>query len=348
MLAGEFLCGAARIELVGAGGGWQRRCRVIVFHDEVGASVIAPDDRVPQRFARAGSARRERKQGQGGELLRVVPQDLLVALDACEMAEIVVHGDTGDGVQEQVPSHFPGGVERQLPLSLVHRTARMECDDPAPAEPIEEPAEFAGRVAQFLVVVVRGEPDAADAASDVDVPYPFEEVPHAGVARGGRSIDLLRLGALVRLPHSGDVEDRESEALLIAQRDHGTRPQFPCELPPDVEHHRNGPELAVGKPHRLQDVRVGLPIHEAVKGREPAVHQQLQVAELPLRECQRRHVERFALQRLRFHLADEEGLQRCAVRLRLHGLSRCPGGRWMQGRNLLDSGVRLHRARPFA
>ena len=241
---------------------------------------------MPQRLARAGSARRERKQGQGGELLRVVPQDLLVALDAREMGQVVVHRDAGDRVQEQMPSHLPGGVERQLPLSLVHRTARMECDDPAPAEPIEEPAQLQGRMAQLLMVVVRGEPEAGDAASHVDLADPFVQVPHAGVARGRRSVDLLCLGAFVRLPRTGDVEDCESEALLVAQRDSGARLQLPGGLPPDVEHHRNGPQRAAGKPHRLHDVRVGLPVHEAVKGCEPAVHQQLQVAELPLRERQ--------------------------------------------------------------
>ena len=187
MLAGEFLRRAARIELLGAGGAGMRGRRMTALHDEVGASVVAPDDRVPQGLARAGSARRERQKRQGREMLRVVPQDLLVALDSREMAQVVVHGDAGDRVQEQVSAHLPGCLERQLTFPPVHRPARMEGDDPAPTEPLEVPAEFPGRVAQLLVVVVRGEPDAADAASHVDLPGSFMEVPYAGVACGGGS-----------------------------------------------------------------------------------------------------------------------------------------------------------------
>ena len=164
-----------------------------------------------------------------------------------------------------------------------------------------------------------------DAASHVDLPGSFLEVPYAGVVCGGGSVDLLRLDALVRLPDVGDVEHREDEALLIAQRDPGARLDPFGELALHVECHRNGPELAAGKPHRFQDLRPGLPIHEAVEGREAAVHHQLEVAELPLRERQRQHVERFALQRLRLRLADEEGLQRCTGRLGLHGLAHGSG-----------------------
>ena len=174
------------------------------------------------------------------------------------------------------------------------------------------------------MVVVRGEPDAADAASDVDVPDPFEEVPHAGVARGSRPVDPLRLGALVRLPNAGDIEHRQDEALPVAQRDPGARLDLLRKLAPYVERHRHGPEPAVGKPHRIQDMRVRLPVHEAVERGESAVHHQLDVAQLPLRERQRQHVKGFAVQRLRLRLVDEERLQRRAGRLRLHVLSRCP------------------------
>ena len=270
-------------------------------------------------FARTGAARRERQERQGCELLRVVPENFLVALDAGEMAEIVVHGDAGDRVQEQVPPHLPGRVERQLPLALVHRPARMESDDPAPAQPVEEPAELPGRVAQLLVVVVRGKPDAGHPPSHVDVPDPLVEVPHAGVSRGCGAVDLLRLDALVRFPDTGDVEHREDETLLIAQRHPRARSDPLRKLPLHVEGHRDGPELALGQPHRFQYVGPGFPIHEAVEGCEATVHHQLEVAELALRERQRQHVERFVLQRLRFLLADEEGLQRCAGGFRLHG-----------------------------
>ena len=172
------------------------------------------------------------------------------------------------------------------------------------------------------------------------------EVSYAGVACGGGSVDLLRLDALVRLPDVGDVEHREDEALLIAQRDPGARLDPFRELALHVECHRNRPELAAGKPHRFQDVRPGLPIHEAVEGREAAVHHQLDIAELPLRERQRQHVERFALQRLPFRLADEEGLQRCTGRRGLHNLAQRFRIRWMHEPNLLDSRVGWHRGGP--
>ena len=148
-----------------------------------------------------------------------------------------------------------------------------------------------------------------DAASHVDVPDPLMEVPHTGMASGRRSVHPFGLGALVRFPQDGDIEHREDEPLLVAQRDPGARLDPPRELAVHVEGHRDGPELTAGQPHRFENVFVRLPNHESVEGREPAVHHQLDVAELPLRECHRRHLERLSLQLLGFLLVDEERLQ---------------------------------------
>ena len=268
-----------------------------------------------QRASRGPApAHRERQQRQDRELRRKVPQNLLVAPDVRVVPQVPVHGDVDGRVQEQVAPHLLGRGERQLTLALVHRAVRMKGDDPSPAELVEEPAQLPGRMAQFLVVVVGRELDAGYAASHVDVSDPLTEVPYPGVAFGRRSVDPLRLGALVGLPRDGDLEHREDQALLVAQRDPGARLERLRESPADVERDRDGPELAAGQPQRFHDVLVRLPIHEAVERSEPAVHQQLEVAELPLREGHRRHVERPGLQLLRFGLTHEQRFQRSSNR----------------------------------
>ena len=336
VLPRELLGGVTRVEGVGVGRARVRGTGMIALHDEVGASVVAADDRVPQRFARAGSAHRERQQRKGRELSRIVPQDLLVALDAREMVQVPVHADSDHGMQQEVASSLPGGGEGHLPLALVHRAAGVERDDPSPAEPVEEPGQLRGRMAQVLVVVVRRKLNAADAASHVDVADSLVKVSHTGVVPGSRAVDPFGFDALVRLPRRGDIEHREDESLLVAQRDARAGLDPLREFPTHVERHRYGPQLAAGKPHRFDDVLVRLAIHESVEGREPAVHHQLDVAELSLREGDGRHVERQTLQLLPFDLVDEERLQRYPGRGRFEGHA-FPRGYWAPEARLLDS-----------
>ena len=47
----------------------------------VRAAVVAAHERVPERFPWSGGARRERQQREGGQPVRIVRQDGLVALD---------------------------------------------------------------------------------------------------------------------------------------------------------------------------------------------------------------------------------------------------------------------------
>ena len=237
-----------------------------------------------------------------------------------------MHGDADHRMQEQMPADLPCRGEGQLPFPLVHRTSGMEGDDPSPAQAIEVPSQLRRRVAQLLEVVVCRQLDAANAASHVHVSDPIVQMPHPGVAHRRCSVHPFGLGALVRLPRPGDVEHRQDETLLIAQRHPGTRLDRLRAFPFDVERHRDGPERSAGQPHRFQDVLVRLPIHEAVEGREPTVHHQLDVAELARRQRQRRHLERSAFQRLGLGLVGEERFQRYAGRGEFHG--------WMHsGRN---------------
>ena len=216
VLAREVLRGAAWIEHLAPGRIEGCRTCVVALHDEVGAPVVAPDDRVPESFPRAGAAHREGEQGHGREMAGKVPQDLLVALDARELAQIAVHGDAHHGMQEQMGPGFLGRGDGQLALAPVHRAARMEADDPPPPEPVEETTQIVGRMAQLLVVVVRGKLDAGDAAAHVDAADPFVEVPYSGMAFGGRSVHPLRLGALVGNPLGEHLEHCEDEPFLIA------------------------------------------------------------------------------------------------------------------------------------
>jgi hypothetical protein len=83
---------------------------VVPADDEVGCAVVAPDDRVPDRLARARHAHRERQQAQDRAAGIVVPVDQrLVRADARVVVDVPRLGQPDDRMNEQCPADLLGG-----------------------------------------------------------------------------------------------------------------------------------------------------------------------------------------------------------------------------------------------
>ena len=110
------------------------RAGVVAADDHVGAAVVAADDAVPDRLARAAHAHREVEERQRGGRGRVLVEHRLVAAHAGEVVDVAGLGHADDRVDQQVRLRLAGGAEGQLLVRAVQRVAGLEGDDPAPAE----------------------------------------------------------------------------------------------------------------------------------------------------------------------------------------------------------------------
>ena len=161
-----------------------------------------------------------------------------------------------------------------------------------------------------------------DAASHVDVADPLR----GGAARRGGGGTWCRTPARTRpaCPAShgdGDVEHREEEPLRDRAARCASRGRSAVgEVP---SRRRASPARATARRPAAASCPTtcsyDCAVHEAVEGREAAVQHQLEVAELPLRESDGRHVEGQTLQRFPLRLVDEERLQRYPGRRRFDG-----------------------------
>ena len=191
-------------------------------------------------------------------------------------------------------------------MRAVQRVAGLERHDPPPAQLAEIGAQLVRRVAPCLEVVMHRRLDAGDRPAETDRAGDIVEVVHRRVRRVVGAVDALRLARLVGRPLVGDREDREDHALGVAQRHVLAGLHALGELCRDVEGDRDRPERAVLKPHPLHHaVVIGLG-HEALERRETAVHQQLQIADLPRRQVPGRQVAGIRLQLLCAVIGDVE------------------------------------------
>ena len=135
MLLHEVLCVVRAVErlavavLAGTG--------VVAPDDEVRAAVVLADDRVPERLARAAHAHRERQQRRARSSAPGMPQQMLVAAHAREVVDVAGLRHADDGLHQQVRLDVLRRAEGELLVRAVHRVARLERDDLAPAELLE-------------------------------------------------------------------------------------------------------------------------------------------------------------------------------------------------------------------
>ena len=102
--------------------------------------------------------------------------------------------------------------------------------------------------------------------------------------------DGSRLACLVGRPAVADRQERQHHALLVAKRD--VLPDFEAvgEGLAHVERDRHRPERAVRKAHVVDHAVVVFLSEKALQGVEPAIHQQLEIADLPGRQVPGRQI----------------------------------------------------------
>ena len=305
MLLQQFLGRIGRIEGAVAGRGFGG-ARVIAADDEVGAAVAPAHYRVPERFPRACRSRCERQQREGGQAVRIVRQDGLVALHARKVAEILRPGDPDHRVDEDVSLRRFRRLHRELVRESVHGAAGVECDYPSPAEPGEERAQLLRGVPQLFVVIVGGKLDSFHRTTDIVGPHLLVQVANPRVPPAAGAVHALRLAVLVDLPAGAHFEDRQHEAFAVPQGDPGAGFQVPGRPLAHVQRHRHRPQRRIGEAQVLQHRFVGGFVHEARQGSEAAVEQQLEVAELPLAEGDRGQIQGLRLERFPPRFADEQ------------------------------------------
>ena len=131
---------------------------VIAADDQVVGAVVAADDRVPQRLARAGQAHRQRQQGQQDAVRVVVAaSEGLVGAHAGVVIDVAGLGHANHRVEQQHAIHLLDGALGQFLVDAVQRVARLEGDDVGVADLRQAGAGLRRGQAQVGEVVVRGQ-----------------------------------------------------------------------------------------------------------------------------------------------------------------------------------------------
>lgn len=94
--------------------------------DHVGAAVVAPDDPVPHRLARATHAHREVQERERGGRGRILVEHRLVAAHPGEMVDVTRLGHADDGMNEEVRLGLARRAEGQLLMRPVQRIAGLK------------------------------------------------------------------------------------------------------------------------------------------------------------------------------------------------------------------------------
>ena len=105
------------------------RAGVIPTDDQVGASEIPPNDRVPDRFPRSRHPHRERQQGEHRGIGGIPVQQGLVAAHPRVMVDITGFGHANDGIDQDLAAHGTGCPHRQLLVDAMHGVAGLKRHD---------------------------------------------------------------------------------------------------------------------------------------------------------------------------------------------------------------------------
>jgi hypothetical protein len=283
--------------------------------DEMAAAVVLAYERMPQGFPRPGHAHGQLQQAQHGCLLGKGLENVFVAPHPGEVVDIARLSHAHHGMHEKIGLQHLGGMDGQFLMGAVHGCACLIGDNPAPGPLIEQLAELRRLVAVLDKVVLDRFFDAFEAAAEINRMGAIQKIvdPRVLLVRGAE--DLLRLALPIGPPDGLDGQYRDQPALVVPER----------QAVPDrkrlgrgfahVEGDRHGPEGAVTEPHGLHDpVVVGF-VQEAGQGREAAVQQQFDVAELALGERPGRQLDRFLLDGPDLLIGKIEDLELAAVGL---------------------------------
>ena len=178
---------------------------VVSPDDEMRATVVLPDDRVPHCLARAAHAHRQRQQRKLGRVLRVAGQQRLITADSRVMVNITRLGHSNHRMNQEVCLHLLGRPQCKLLMRPMHRVARLKRHHLTPSELGEGFPQFHRRMTDFQVVVVNGSLDSFELPADVHRVRLLEQMGNTGMLGIVSGEDGARFGLQVRPPHFFDV-----------------------------------------------------------------------------------------------------------------------------------------------
>lgn len=142
---------------------------MVTTNDEVGRTMVLPDDGVPDSLTGTTHTHGQGQETQDGHPVGVSGEESLVGTDTGEVVNVTGLGETDDRVDEDVGLLGAGRTDGQLTVSSVHRVSGLESDNSGPAELVEVDTELCGSVAQSDIVVVVELVDGLDLSTNVEL-----------------------------------------------------------------------------------------------------------------------------------------------------------------------------------
>ncbi len=173
---------------------------------------------MPDGLAGASHAHGKVQKAHGCGGCGVFAKNGLIAAHAGKVIDIARFGQTDNGVDQQVGLRLACGAECQFLMRTVQRVACLKCDNLAPAHLAEIGAQFVGRIAAALEIIVNRLLDAGNRPAQIDVSGGVVQIIHRRVGAVIGTKDLFGLVRFVGCPAVGDGHDRKDHAFLIAQR----------------------------------------------------------------------------------------------------------------------------------
>jgi hypothetical protein len=148
----------------------------------------------------------------------------------------------------------------------MHRIARLEPDDPAPAQADELCAQIRRCEPKGPEIVMRGQLQTFHASTQVPAMSLVHKIIDTGMYCAGASQNSLRFRLAIGLPDILHKQYPEHHALGIPQRNFGA-PRFERfrKRLRHIERNRDRPNQAVGQSHLMADALVIIAIHEAAQ-----------------------------------------------------------------------------------
>ena len=183
-------------------------------------------------------------------------------------------------MDQQVGLCLARGAERQFLVGAVQWVARLKSHDLAPAHLAEIGAQLIWRVTAAAEVVVHRLLDAGDGPAQIDFARLVVQIVHGWVRAVVVAKHHLGFVCFVWFPPVGNGHGCKDHTFLITQGDILTDLQCFGELLIYVQRDRNGPQVAIGGAHSVDDAIIISLSEKALEWAEAAVHQQFQIANL--------------------------------------------------------------------
>ena len=148
---------------------------MIAADNEMGASVVAADNRVQQNLLRPRQPHRQGQQAQHhAPLLEIVVHERPVTPHPRVMVNVARLGHSHNRVDQEPAPDLPGRSLGELFMRSVQRVPRLERDNLAPAQRLEVLPQLLGRPAQTDEIIVRRNPDHLQPARRVMPRQPIQ------------------------------------------------------------------------------------------------------------------------------------------------------------------------------